>query len=180
MLEALKRDAAHYDHKKRKAYLNLGFWLTVVYRAAQASHEVRFAPLRRVLVGAARAAGTPLRFVSGVVLPSGAQVGPGLCLHHPWSIVVSPNAVIGEDCSLHQDVVIGEDAHRSGAPRLGNRVRVFAGAKIIGPVTVGDDVEIGANAVVTRDIPSGATVASPGGRPIPKEMLAKMSRGIGP
>ena len=76
-------------------------------------------------------------------------------------IYIHNNAVIGENCTIFQQVTIGLNEHRldySKAAQIGNRVYIGAGAKIIGNVTIGDDVRIGANAVVTKDVPSGKTV----------------------
>ncbi|MDY0743855.1 DapH/DapD/GlmU-related protein [Paucibacter sp. R3-3] len=80
------------------------------------------------------------------------------------SIFVSGAASIGQDCVIFQQVTIGSntlgDAKRFGAPRIGTRCYIGAGAKIIGKVTIGDDVRIGANAVVTRDVPSKCVVVN--------------------
>ena len=75
-------------------------------------------------------------------------------------IIISPVAQIGEDCVIFHQVTLGVNGRKSldQGPILGDRVSVGAGAKIIGPVTIGDDVTIGANAVVTKDVPSGMTV----------------------
>ena len=81
------------------------------------------------------------------------QVDGGLRLPHPTGIVVHPQAVIGPNCMLMHQVTL------SGAVRLGGHVDVGVGAKLLGKITIGDDVEIGANAVVTRDVPAGAVVA---------------------
>ncbi|MCH2163591.1 MAG: serine acetyltransferase [Marinovum sp.] len=81
------------------------------------------------------------------------EIGGGLRLPHPTGIIVHPDAKIGVNAMLFHQVTL------AGSVVLGGHVDVGAGAKIIGPVTVGHDVRIGANTVVTRDIPSGKTVA---------------------
>lgn len=81
------------------------------------------------------------------------QVGGGLRLTHPTGIIVHPDAKIGVNCMIFHQVTL------AGAVVLGGHVDVGAGAKLIGPLTVGDHAVIGANAVVTRDVPAGATVA---------------------
>lgn len=95
--------------------------------------------------------------VTACDIPINARIGGGLLLPHPNGIVISPAATIGVNCLLFQQVTIG--ATEAGTPTLGNHVDVGAGAKIVGPVTIGDGARIGANAVVTRDVPAGATVA---------------------
>ncbi len=82
--------------------------------------------------------------------------GPGLVIVHPCGIVVSSRARIGRQCRIHAGVNIGE--HRGKTPVLGDRVYLGPGAKIVGGVTIGDRSVVGANAVVTRDVPPGVTV----------------------
>lgn len=85
------------------------------------------------------------------------QIDGGLLLPHPNGIVMHPDARIGPNCLVFQQVTLGTVPNRPGAPVLGGHVDVGAGAKILGPVTVGDHALIGANAVVLRDVPPGAT-----------------------
>ena len=80
---------------------------------------------------------------------------------HLNGIYIHPKVFIGEDCTILQQVTIGANEHKieyDKAPRIGNRVYIGAGAKIIGDVEIGDDVRIGANAVVTKNVPSQMTV----------------------
>jgi serine O-acetyltransferase len=81
------------------------------------------------------------------------QIGGGLRLTHPTGIIIHPDARIGPNCMLFHQVTL------AGPVVLGGHVDVGAGAKLIGPLNVGDHAVIGANAVVTRDVPAGATVA---------------------
>lgn len=89
------------------------------------------------------------------------RIGGGLRLTHPTGIIVHPEAQIGVNCMIFHQVTL------AGPVVLGGHVDVGAGAKLIGPLTVGDDAVIGANAVVTRDVPAGATVAG-----IPARVIA--------
>jgi serine O-acetyltransferase len=93
--------------------------------------------------------------VSGADIPLTCKIGGGLLIPHPNGIVIHPDAEIGPNCLLFQQVTIGSDG--SGVPRLGGHVDVGAGAKVLGPVRIGDHARIGANAVVLDDIPAGAT-----------------------
>ena len=70
--------------------------------------------------------------------------------------MIHPDATIGVNCLIHQQVTIGVSGNR-GVPRIGGHVDIGAGAKILGGVVIGDHAKIGANAVVTRDVPAGAT-----------------------
>jgi serine O-acetyltransferase len=84
----------------------------------------------------------------------GTSIGGGLHMPHPNGVVIHPKATIGPNCTLMSQVTIGTD--RDGAvPRIGGHVDIGAGARILGGVTIGDHAQIGANAVVTRDVPEG-------------------------
>jgi serine O-acetyltransferase len=89
--------------------------------------------------------------VTGADIPLNAQLGGGLILVHPNGVVIHPNAVVGPNCLILQQVTLVEGV------RLGGHVDIGAGAKIIRPVTIGDHAQIGANAVVLCDVPAGAT-----------------------
>lgn len=94
--------------------------------------------------------------VSGAEIPlNAARIAGGLLLPHPNGVVVHPEAVIGPNCLLFQQVTLGTGP-KPGVPRLGGNVDVGPGAKILGGVTIGDHAVIGANAVVVSDVPAGA------------------------
>ena len=102
--------------------------------------------------------------MSGADIPLTCQLGGGLLIPHPNGIVIHPDAQIGPNCLLFQQVTIG-DAN-GGVPRLGGHVDVGAGARVIGPIEIGDHARIGANAVVTSDVPAGVTVIGIPARPV--------------
>lgn len=93
--------------------------------------------------------------------------GAGLCIVHYGTIVVSPEAKIGENCRMHPSTSIGE---YNGAPTLGNNVYIGPGAKLFGDITVGNNVAIGANAVVNKDIPDYVTIGG-----IPAKIISEKS-----
>ena len=94
--------------------------------------------------------------VAGADIPvNSARIAGGLMIPHPTGVVVHPEAVIGPNCLLFQQVTIGTGP-KPGVPRLGGHVDVGPGAKILGGVTIGDHAVIGANAVVLNDVPAGA------------------------
>lgn len=82
--------------------------------------------------------------------------GPGLSIAHWGSIVVHPDVRVGKNCRIHSAVNIG--VHNGNCPTLGNNVYIGPGAKLIGGIKIGDNVTIGANAVVNKDVPSNVTV----------------------
>lgn len=92
--------------------------------------------------------------------PLDATIGGGITLPHNIGIIVSGDAVIGNNCTIFHHVTIGANVSKEegGAPKIGEDVFIGAGAKLIGNITVGDRVRIGANAVVTKDIPADCTV----------------------
>jgi len=93
--------------------------------------------------------------VTGADIPLNCRIGGGLLIPHPNGIVIHPDADIGPNCLLFQQVTLGHA--EGGVPRIGGHVDIGAGAKLIGPITVGDHARIGANAVVTIDVPACAT-----------------------
>ena len=96
------------------------------------------------------------------IIGRGAEFGPGLVLIHSTGVVINGQVRGGSGIHIEHQVTIG--AERNQSPILGDQVFVGAGAKIIGPVTVGSDVRIGANAVVVDDIPAGTTAVDREGR----------------
>jgi serine O-acetyltransferase len=93
--------------------------------------------------------------VTGADIPLNCRLGGSLLLPHPNGIVIHPEAEIGQNYLLFQQVTIG--TRGSGIPKIEGHVDIGAGAKILGAVTVGRHAKIGANAVVLRDVPAGAT-----------------------
>jgi serine O-acetyltransferase len=93
--------------------------------------------------------------ITGADIPINCKIAGGLRIPHPNGIVIHPDAEIGPNCLLFQQVTIGDS--QGAVPLLGGHVDVGAGAKLIGKITIGDHAKIGANAVVMKDVPSGAT-----------------------
>lgn len=101
----------------------------------------------------------------GIEIPRSAKVGPGLYIGHYGGITVSSVAVIGRDCNLSQNITIGVSGAgaKRGAPTLGDNVYVAPGARLFGKIMIGNNVKIGANAVIHKDLPDNAiAVLDPG------------------
>jgi serine O-acetyltransferase len=94
----------------------------------------------------------------GIELPYTAQLGRRVVFEHQHGIVIHGNCVIGDDCIIRQGVTMGNRSLEKpyDAPKLGDRVNVGAGAKILGAVQIGSDASVGANAVVLCDVPASA------------------------
>lgn len=96
----------------------------------------------------------------GIEIRIGTDVGAGLCFAHCGAIVINCSAVIGCNCLIFQGVTIGGMRNNEGslAPVIGDNVTIFEGAKIIGGIRIGNNVVVGANAVVTKNVPDNAVV----------------------
>jgi len=106
------------------------------------------------------------RWLTHVDIHPGAQIGPRFFIDHGAGIVIGETAVVGDDVTLYHGVTLGGTSWRAGKrhPTLGNQVVVGAGAKILGPITVGDRARIAANSVVIDAVPAGTTVVGIPGR----------------
>lgn len=110
------------------------------------------------------------QILTGIDLPCEVQIGKRFRIEHFRDIIVSGDAQFGDDVVLRNGVTVGlRNTGVRGAPRIGSRVDIGAGAKILGLITVGDDVAIGANAVVLRDVPPNSLAVGVPARIIPRE-----------
>lgn len=110
---------------------------------------------------------------TGADIPLGCQLGGGLLLPHPNGIVIHPDARVGPNCLIFQQVTLGTGGPLPGAPTLGAHVDVGAGAKILGGVSIGARAMIGANAVVLCHVPAGATAVGIPARVVPARGTAQ-------
>jgi serine O-acetyltransferase len=94
--------------------------------------------------------------VSTTSLPSCISIGEGLALPHPEGVIISDKAVIGKGVKIFQQVTLGE--WHGKAPNVGDHCELYAGAKLIGQLSLGAHTRVGANAVVTRDSPENVTI----------------------
>ncbi len=113
------------------------------------------------------------RFLTGIEIHPGAKIGPGLFIDHGMGVVIGETAEIGENVTLYQGVTLGGTGKEKGKrhPTLGDNVVVGTGTKILGPITVGNNVKIGANSVVLKSIPDNATVVGVPGRITRKKII---------
>ncbi|MEJ2425743.1 MAG: serine O-acetyltransferase [Candidatus Thiodiazotropha sp.] len=112
------------------------------------------------------------RLMTGIEIHPGAVIGRRFFIDHGMGVVIGETAIIGDDCTLYHGVTLGGTSWEKGKrhPTLANNVVVGAGAKVLGPIEVGEGARIGSNAVVVKDVPPGATVVGVPGKLItPKE-----------
>ena len=100
------------------------------------------------------------RFLTGIEIHPGAQIGRRVFIDHGMGVVIGETAEIGDECTLYHGVTLGGVSWNKGKrhPTLGRGVVVGAGAKILGPFVVGDGAKVGSNSVVVKPVPAGATV----------------------
>jgi serine O-acetyltransferase len=161
--EHIGRDFRRYrvtnDPVLRTIFLSQGFWASSVYRMARAAIE-RGGLAEWIARPLAAIVQKLVEIVTGISLPPACEVGDGLYIGHYGSIIVSPKARIGHNCSLAQNVTIGSAPSPEGAgvPVIGNRVFIGAHSVIVGRITVGDDAVICAGSVVNKSVPARAVV----------------------
>ncbi|BBA32221.1 serine acetyltransferase [Methylocaldum marinum] len=100
------------------------------------------------------------RGLTGIEIHPGAKIGRRTFIDHGMGVVIGETVVMGDDCTLYQGVTLGGTSWKKGKrhPTIGNGVLIGAGAKVLGPIEVGDEARIGSNAVVLKNVPAGVTV----------------------
>lgn len=129
-----------------------GFHALVTHRIAHFFHKKRLFFLARFI-------SQFNRFMTGVEIHPGAHIGKGLFIDHGAGVVIGETTVIGDNCTIYQGVTLGGTGKETGKrhPTIGSNVMIGAGAKVLGPFTVGDNSKIAANAVVLNEIPPNST-----------------------
>lgn len=160
--ELIKSDFLRWkeDAGALRALSQEGLWVTVVFRIRNRLRSDPPIPgallLRALLYPVAKF----LKLLVGASLNPAGRIGPGFKLEHGGAVYLGGEMVMGSDCTVFHEVTIGPTGVRSMEyPVIGDRVRIFPGAKVLGGITIGDDAIIGANSLVIDDVPAGATVS---------------------
>jgi serine O-acetyltransferase len=132
----------------------------IAYRASQSLYRWHLGPLGALLLRVSSV-------LTQAVLGRGTDFGPGFVILHSTGVVINGKVRGGRNVFVEHGVTIGEE--KGKVPVLGNDVFIGAGAKIVGNVTIGDRVKIGANAVVVKDVPSDSTAVGIPARVLPKK-----------
>jgi cysteinyl-tRNA synthetase len=150
-----------------------GFHAILVHRISHYLWKINIPVLPRLLSNIAR-------FFTGIEIHPAAKIGAGFFIDHGIGVVIGETAEIGEDVLLYQGVTLGGTGKEKGKrhPTLGSHVVVGAGAKILGPVKIGDYVKIGANSVVLKSIPDHSIVVGIPGKIIKKKVMRVVQEGI--
>lgn len=150
MFNNLKEDWHTYDGDISRP----GLWVMVVYRFGRWRYNIRPRLLRLPFSFMYKWMKIMMQIMTGIELPCETTIGRRFRIDHFSGIIISGDAVIGDDVIVRNGVTIGlKHTGERGSPVIGNRVDIGAGAKILGNITIGDDVIIGANAVVIKDVP---------------------------
>ena len=143
--------------------VNQGLWACAVYRFFRPLVRHRMGAIRRLAHLISIPAKKWIEIVAGISLPPQCDVGPGLFISHFGGLVVNPHTSLGRYCNLGHGVTIGSGGRGEvdglpveGVPVIGDRVYIGPGACLFGPIKIGDDVAVGANAVVTQSLPDRA------------------------
>lgn len=155
-------DVMHYRtgrlRRLRIILLTEGLWALALFRFGQYLLREAPAPLRGLLWIPYHLAWKIFVLAVGIHLSPQAEIGPGLFVAHFGGIWVNPRVTIGANCNIAHGVTIGEPLAGRDAPIIGDRVWIGAGATITGPVRIGSGVVIGANSLVTSNLPENAVV----------------------
>jgi serine O-acetyltransferase len=149
----IREDFQVYD----RAFGAQGLWVMVVYRFGRWRYGIEPAWIRKPFSLIYKILKTVSQVLTGIDLPCEVIVGRRFRIDHFGGVIISGDAVFGDDVLLRNGVTVGmRRREEPGSPVIGNRVDIGAGAKLLGKITIGDDVVIGANAVVIRDVPSNS------------------------
>lgn len=167
LLSTIKRDYRRYRVTSSESnflsvvFLTQGFWASFQYRVAHAAKKLKVPMVSQFLKLLMRVWQLLIEITTNIRLPASAKIGDGLYIGYFGPVIIHPDVKIGENCNLSQGVTMGviQRGKRQGTPILGNRVYVGPNAVIIGDITIGDDVAIGAGAIVTKSVPDRAVVA---------------------
>jgi serine O-acetyltransferase len=137
-----------------------GFWVMVVYRFGRWRYSVRPALLRKFFSSIYRVLFKFIQIITGIELPCEVRIGRNFVIDHFGGIIISGYAQFGDNCRIRNGVVVGlRRVEEKCAPIIGDNVDIGAGAKLLGPIRIGNHVLIGANAVVLCDVPDNSIAA---------------------
>ena len=170
MFEMIKEDIQVVFDRDPAARSTLETLLTCPGLHAMLCHRVNHWLWKKQLHLLGRLGSYFARFLTGVEIHPGATIGRRFFIDHGMGVVIGETAEVGNDCSIYHGVTLGGTTWQKGKrhPTLEDGVIIGAGAKVLGPITLGKGSRVGSNAVVVKDVPAGATVVGIPGRVIVK------------
>jgi serine O-acetyltransferase len=168
MFDNLREDWRTYDKNPWRQ----GLWVMAVYRFGRWRYKIRWRVIRIPFSFLYKFLWLLSQVVTGIELPCETVLGRRFRIEHFGGIVISGDAVFGADCVVRNGVTVGlKNTGQSGSPILGDRVDIGAGAKVLGPIRIGNDVAIGANAVVLTDVPANSIAVG-----VPARIISRKSK----
>ncbi|MCC0684262.1 serine O-acetyltransferase [Clostridioides sp. ZZV15-6383] len=127
---------------------------------AMIMHRMAHALYKKKMLFTARLISQISRFMTGIEIHPGAKIGEGILIDHGMGVVIGETAEVGNRVTIYQGATLGATGKDTGKrhPTVGDDVLIGAGTKILGPLNIGSNSKIGANSVVVKDVPNGATV----------------------
>jgi len=166
MFDNLREDWITYE----RDIWRQGLWAMAVYRFGRWRYRFRHRSVRAPLSFIYKILFKLVQVVTGIELPCEASIGHRFRIDHFGGVIVSGDVVFGDDVVIRNGVTIGlRRAGVRGSPKIGSRVDIGAGAKILGGINIGDDTAIGANAVVLQDVPPDSIAIGIPARIIPRQ-----------
>lgn len=147
------------------------FWATISHRFAHFFYKKKHFFIARLISQISR-------FLTGIEIHPGAKIGKGFFIDHGMGVVIGETCEIGDNVLLYQGVTLGGTGKGSGKrhPTIGNNVMVGAGAKVLGPVVIGDNAKIGGGSVVVKDVPPYMTAVGVPARCVAQEEEEKKQK----
>jgi serine O-acetyltransferase len=162
----IRADLKTYDGQ----WSQQGFWVMIVYRYGRWRYGIKNSMLRKPFSFLYRFLYKTVQILTSIELPCEVPVGRNFRIDHFGDIIISGYASFGDDCIIRNGVTVGlKNIEEKAAPKIGNQVNIGAGAKLLGNITIGDNVDVGANAVVISSVPANSIAVGIPARIIPKK-----------
>jgi len=167
MFQNIRDDLATYEGK----WSSQGFWVMIVYRFGRWRYTIRNTMVRKPFSMLYKLLYKIVQILTGIELPCEVPVGKNFRIDHFGDIIISGYASFGDNCIIRNGVTVGlKNITEKAAPCFGSDISIGAGAKILGNITIGNNVDIGANAVVLKPVPDNSIAVG-----IPAKIMRKRS-----
>ena len=170
MFELIRQDLKAYRNARGMIQWNEpSIFCVLFYRIGHAIRQIRFKPLRLFLTLIHYPFYFLCNVIVGIYIPWQTTIGGGLRIYHYGCICINSEVIIGSNCVMRHGVTIGVKKIGEKSPVIGNNVEFGAGAKVLGALKIGDNVTVGANAVVVCDVPTDSIAVGVPAKIYPKK-----------